>query len=598
MGTLQLIIKQMRQRALGSWLTLLSVLLGVALAISILLLRDAGQALFGQTEYGYDVMVGVGKGSPTQLVMNTVYHIDKSPGNMPYWVYEQLNAKERPPKGSKEFDIHHRVKLAVPTAVGDVYKGRPIIGTLPKMFQTLAPLEAQIQQLQDRQDVLSNTVRERRSSPAQLPADAADKQNALATAVEQVRQQVIQTGREGTPITEPHAPDAATPSKWRYGDPASETAAAAVQELRAATESLTARDATSATAHQDKATALLKRVHAAVSAESGALEYQKDKTFAMAEGHVFAAWKFEAVIGAEVARNAGLKIGSKFQATHGNPPPGAEADTHPEQWEVVGILKPTHTAADRCLYIPLITFFSIAEHEGGLQAHRDARSGVTPNGKTPDAPQYKMAFGDELLPDLPHTQDFIKLDVPESEWEVSAIAIESRGGVTGGELIYFINNGGLPDVQAVNPAQVMQVFFATFLGPSTTILLLISFVVSIVAGVGILVSIYNSVSARTREIAILRALGATRGRILTLICAEAVLIGLAGGLMGLLVGHALGGVASAYLNNTVGQGFSWYTTQLAEWVYLLIVAVISLLAGLVPAMKAYRTPVATNLVAA
>jgi len=112
------------------------------------------------------------------------------------------------------------------------------------------------------------------------------------------------------------------------------------------------------------------------------------------------------------------------------------------------------------------------------------------------------------------------------------------------------------------------------------------------------VSIYNSVSARTREIAILRALGATRGRILTLICAEAVLIGLAGGLMGLLVGHALGGVASAYLNNTVGQGFSWYTTQLAEWVYLLIVAVISLLAGLVPAMKAYRTPVATNLVAA
>src|SRR5216684_2230193 len=99
MGTLQLVIKQMRQRALGTWLTLLSVLLGVALAISILLLRDAGKALFGQTEYGYDVLIGVGKGSPTQLVMNTVYHIDKSPGNMPYWVYEQLNAQGRRPRG-------------------------------------------------------------------------------------------------------------------------------------------------------------------------------------------------------------------------------------------------------------------------------------------------------------------------------------------------------------------------------------------------------------------------------------------------------------------------------------------------------------------
>jgi len=141
------------------------------------------------------------------------------------------------------------------------------------------------------------------------------------------------------------------------------------------------------------------------------------------------------------------------------------------------------------------------------------------------------------------------------------------------------------------------VFFATFLGPSTTLLLLISLLVSIVAGVGILVSIYNSVSARTREIAILRALGATRGRILTLICAEAVLIGLAGGLIGMLLGHGLGGIASYYLNNSIGQGFNWYTTQMAEWLYLIIVGVISLLAGLVPAMKAYRTPVATNLVA-
>ena len=48
-------------------------------------------------------------------------------------------------------------------------------------------------------------------------------------------------------------------------------------------------------------------------------------------------------------------------------------------------------------------------------------------------------------------------------------------------------------------------------------LLLIALLVTIVAGVGILVSIYNSVSARTREIAILRALGATRQRVLTLI---------------------------------------------------------------------------------
>jgi putative ABC transport system permease protein len=598
MGTLQLVIKQMRQRALGTWLTLLSVLLGVALAISILLLRNAGAALFGQTEYGFDVLVGIGKGSPTQLVMNTIYHIDKSPGNVPYWVYEQLNSKARPPRGSKEFDFHRRVRLAVPTAVGDVYQGRPIIGTLPKMFTTLAPLEEQIRQLMSQQDELNSAIREHKSNPAQWPADAVDKQNALAAGVEQARKQLIQSALDGIPITQPHPADAVAPSKWRYGDPASKTAASAVQELAAAADSLKAKDAATTLSHQDKASALLQRVLDAVSSHSGPLKYSRDNSFELSEGRIFQAWKFEAVIGSEVARNTGLKIGSKFQATHGMAPPGVVPETHPEQWQVVGILKPTHTAADRCLYIPLITFFSIAEHESGLAAHDEARSGQTPVAKTPEQPQYTMVYGDELLPDLPHTKDFIRLDVPESKWEVSAILVESRGGIAPQELIYYIANGGIPDVQAVNPAQVMQVFFETFLGPSTTVLLLISLLVSIVAGVGILVSIYNSVSARTREIAILRALGATRARILTLICAEAVLIGLIGGLIGLVIGHALGAVASAYLNNTIGQGFNWYTPQPTEWLYLLIVVVISLLAGLVPALKVYGTPVATNLVAA
>ncbi len=73
MNLFQLVLKQMRQRALGTWLTLLSVTLGVALAITILILwyREAGN-LFGQKDYGYEVLIGK-QGSGTQLVMNSVY---------------------------------------------------------------------------------------------------------------------------------------------------------------------------------------------------------------------------------------------------------------------------------------------------------------------------------------------------------------------------------------------------------------------------------------------------------------------------------------------------------------------------------------------
>ena len=143
----------------------------------------------------------------------------------------------------------------------------------------------------------------------------------------------------------------------------------------------------------------------------------------------------------------------------------------------------------------------------------------------------------------------------------------------------------------------MRSVFETFFKASTMILLIIAFLVSIVAAVGILVSIYNSVAARMREIAILRALGATRRRVLSAICMEAGLIGLLGGIFGLIVGHALGAIASSSLQQTVGQGFNWFTPGLYEWLYLVLVVVIAVLAGFVPAVKAYRVPVATNLVA-
>ena len=58
---------------------------------------------------------------------------------------------------------------------------------------------------------------------------------------------------------------------------------------------------------------------------------------------------------------------------------------------------------------------------------------------------------------------------------------------------------------------------------------------------------------------------ATRGRILSLICLEAVVIGLGGGLIGILVGHALSGVGSAYLQQTVGEGINWMKIDPQEW---------------------------------
>lgn len=198
--------------------------------------------------------------------------------------------------------------------------------------------------------------------------------------------------------------------------------------------------------------------------------------------------------------------------------------------------------------------------------------------------QYEMTAGGE-----------IDLKLPKEAWQISAVLVKARGGgARAMQLMWMVNNS--PTAQGVNPASEMRKFFDIFLRPSGALLLVITILVTVVAAVGILVSIYNSVSARLREIAILRALGATRVKVLSLICLEAGLIGLIGGALGLIVGHLLAAGVSAGMERYLGEGFAWWRMDGLEWIYLGAVVVLATLAGLVPAMKAYKTPVATNLV--
>src|SRR5436305_15091824 len=103
MNLFQLVFKQMRQRALSTWLTLLSVVIGVALAVAIMILQRESDHLFGQSDFGYDLIVGPSKGSPFQLTLNTVYHLDKSQGNIPYSLNEDLSRHGPTPPGRPAF---------------------------------------------------------------------------------------------------------------------------------------------------------------------------------------------------------------------------------------------------------------------------------------------------------------------------------------------------------------------------------------------------------------------------------------------------------------------------------------------------------------
>jgi putative ABC transport system permease protein len=116
----------------------------------------------------------------------------------------------------------------------------------------------------------------------------------------------------------------------------------------------------------------------------------------------------------------------------------------------------------------------------------------------------------------------------------------------------------------------------------------------LVASIGIANTMIMSVYERTREIGILKAIGASRGDIRVLFVTESALIGLAGGVAGITLGWLLG----LGLNKLILAILRWQEIPVrgtffvvTGWLVLLALAfatVVGLLSGLYPAARAAR----------
>src|SRR6185437_7490956 len=250
-------------------------------------------------------------------------HIDKSPGNVPYWIYEAINNQERPPRGSTEFNFSKRVRTAIPIAVGDTYKSRPIVGTPPKMFLSVAPLK---QKFMDLSEQLHKILLDTQANAAHPPADLATRQKSASASLTALKQEMQEFERQSTPFVEIGSDN----GKWLYGKPAVLDLDKAIDESNAAEAAVLSGNGSGAFAHQQAAETAVDAVVRAIGFEGGPLDYKPDANYEIADGRVFHAWKFEAVIGSEVAQKTGLKIGDHFQATHGNPGPNEIPDIHAE----------------------------------------------------------------------------------------------------------------------------------------------------------------------------------------------------------------------------------------------------------------------------
>jgi putative ABC transport system permease protein len=119
----------------------------------------------------------------------------------------------------------------------------------------------------------------------------------------------------------------------------------------------------------------------------------------------------------------------------------------------------------------------------------------------------------------------------------------------------------------------------------------LSLIAMLVAGLGVINTLTMNVLERTQEIGMLRSIGLTRKQVLTMILAEAGVMGLIGGLLGLAFGTILTRIFLLGMTAMSGYKISLKISAQVLVIGLLISAIISQLAAILPARRAARTPI-------
>jgi putative ABC transport system permease protein len=408
------------------------------------------------------------------------------------------------------------------------------------------------------------------------------------------------------------------------------------------------------------------------------LDVETGKKFEFAQGRHFHDYDpergfYECVVGSQVARLENLKLGEKIIPVHGDPATES-AHLHEEAaFTIVGILQPTGTPNDKAVFCNIEGFYLIDDHAKPINEGRpvdegepdefdsqepdevdefDARNrprGVVPSWwewqTTPVSRQADPApddppGGPESA--FPFEGPLNRQPLPVEQREVTALLIRTNPegdefGTLSFALIGSVNNGGFMEPtlnwtsfrpvraqvapQAVNPVQEVTSLFSNFVDPILWLLLGLTTVICIVSGISILVGIYNSMNQRRHEIAVMRALGANRTKVTTIMLCESILLSLAGGLLGWIFGHGLNAAMGPTIEAQTGAriGFFQFAPPIPVLEYLLPglsnsgsrfvqylaispefllipgLIVLAVLVGVYPAISAYRTDVAKSL---
>ena len=281
---------------------------------------------------------------------------------------------------------------------------------------------------------------------------------------------------------------------------------------------------------------------------------------------------FEVVLGAEVSEKTGFKVGDEFLGSHGISVGSHEHDAN--QFKVVGVLARKGNVLDRLILTSVESIWYT--HDEGESESSDS---------TAVHEEHHMIDLTESVA----VQGFPKTTQPR---ELTTLLIQYRTPMAAIQLPRLINSG--TSMQAASPSFEMSRLFE-LLGVGITVLQGLAVVIIGISGLGIFIALYNSLKERKYDLAILRAIGASRAQLLLMIFLEGVMLTFMGAILGILLGHTfLSVIISQNEQGVVGSLQPWIFLKQELWivVYALTVGV---LASVIPAFAAYQTSIAKQL---
>jgi len=287
-------------------------------------------------------------------------------------------------------------------------------------------------------------------------------------------------------------------------------------------------------------------------------------------------WKidFDVTIGAKVAKDAQLKIGDHFAGVHGFMAEGG--DKHNEfQYHVTGIFNETGTVLDQLILTNVSSVWQIHSHHHHHDGDADA-----------DADEDdEHGHHEESIAGEHHEE-------ADTAREITSLLVFYRNPMGAISLPRNINKQ--TNMQAASPVVEMNRLYS-LMGIGIQSINLIAFVIILISGFSIFISLFNSMKERKYELALMRVMGGGKTKLFTIVILEGLLIAVTGFIVGFVLSRVGMLAISSYAESNFHYSMGNLFNAKDDLVLLLVSIVVGFTASLLPAIKAMRTDISKTL---